>query len=115
MKPEALVLVHEDILIQKLLVTWPTLVHNRPPRPLGAPPPALKYQLALVRPMFHEWSRVSGIDEAVIEEKAPMLFANDICREDGTTASEALSFVSTRMLRETVRSTGPVGRPKKTA
>ena len=87
-------------MLQKLLVTWPELKRDYTHTTRFGPGkrPQLHYIMFIVRPWFREWSLLSGVDVAMIEDRAPMLFGNGICRLDGTTASEALSLVAGRML-----------------
>lgn len=100
MIPAALVLIQADPILQKLLVSWPSLAHHPGPRRTHqGGKPRLEIVIERVRPKFHQWQEVSGVDVTVIESRAPILFGNGICYEDGSTDSNALSFIASMMLQ----------------
>lgn len=91
----ALILLSEDRVLQKLAVTWPRVAAKR-----VAGSSSLNYE---------EWSRISGIPAALIRDRAPVLFENGLCTDDGKTHPDVLSYVIAE-LADAMKPTRPKGK-----
>ncbi len=89
MNPEALVLLENDDMAQRLVAAWPRVL---------APGEALVAGTEDL--IFQRWSSLSRVPALLVADLAPMLFGNDICSRTGSSDPMALGYITQRLLRE---------------
>lgn len=94
MNLEAIALIEDDEISQRLCVTWPLVAERVQARAYGAQGvPIVPFAIV------EAWAKFTGPDVLPhdVEHRVPVLFANGILLKDGTVAEEALQFIRGRL------------------
>lgn len=92
---EKLVLIENDLLSQRLIVTWEKAYLEYGQLLSGSPA-----DLSSDDDFAAAWGRIANVDIDDIERRAPVLFENGLLLANGVVSETALGYVQNRLISE---------------